>query len=163
SALKDPPVFLLEESDVRGRIAPRKPDGHKGSYGHLLVVAGSRGKTGAAAMAALAALRSGAGLVTVATRAEALAPAMAHAPELMGHELPGAGPLALGDLDSLRKACDGKSALVIGPGIPRGPDTGELLGALFEAIGIPVVVDADGLNALAGDLSPLGKARASLL
>ncbi len=161
--LKEPHVYLLEESDVRGRLPSRKPDSHKGTFGHVLVVAGSWGKTGAAALAAKGALRAGAGLVTVATRPEALVPVMAHAPEVMGVELVGEGPLGQSDLNPLLEAADGKSAVVIGPGIPRGEETSKLLQALLEELEVPCVLDADALNALAGHLEILKKAKCELL
>jgi NAD(P)H-hydrate epimerase len=163
SVLKDPQVYLLEESDVRGRLPARKPDSHKGTFGHVLVVAGSWGKTGAAALAAQAVLRAGAGLVTVATRPEALVPVMGHAPEVMGVELVNDGPLAPGDLNPLLEAAVGKQAVVFGPGIPRGEETSKLLGALLEELEIPCVIDADGLNALAGHMEILKKAKGPLL
>ncbi|MBL8953669.1 MAG: NAD(P)H-hydrate dehydratase [Myxococcaceae bacterium] len=161
--LKEPQVYLLEESDVRGRLPARKPDSHKGTFGHVLVIAGSWGKTGAAALAAKGALRAGAGLVTVATRPEALVPVMAHAPEVMGIELVGDGGLGPSDLNPLLEAADGKSAVVFGPGIPRGDETSKLLQALLEELEIPCVLDADALNALAGHLDILKKAKCDLL
>jgi NAD(P)H-hydrate epimerase len=161
--LREPAVYLLEEADVRARLPKRQPDSHKGTYGHLLIVAGSKGKTGAAALAGLAALRGGAGLVTVATRPEALGAVMRHAPELMGLELASDGPLGLADLNDLLEAADDKSAVVLGPGIPRGEETGKLLGALLEELEIPCVLDADGLNALAGHLGVLERAKGDLL
>src|SRR5581483_4577046 len=106
--LKDPQVYLLEESDVKSRLPVRKPDSHKGTFGHVLVVAGGWGKTGAAALVAKAVLRTGAGLVTVATRPEALVPVMAHAPEMMGVELVNDGPLGPSDLNPLLEAAEGK-------------------------------------------------------
>lgn len=163
SVLGDPAVFLLEEGDVKGRLHERKPDAHKGSFGHVLVVAGSWGKTGAAALSGIAALRAGAGLVTVATRPEALVPVMQHAPELMGVELLNEGPLGLGDLNALLDAADGKAAVVFGPGIARGDETGKLIAAFLEELTIPCVLDADGLNALEGQLDVLGKAKGDLL
>jgi hydroxyethylthiazole kinase-like uncharacterized protein yjeF len=161
--LPRPAMWLLEEQDARRRIPKRRADGHKGTYGHVLVVAGSWGKTGAAAMTATAALRSGAGLVTVATRPEALVPVMAHAPELMGVELISDGGLGPGDLNPLLEACDGKDALVVGPGIPRGEGTAKLLGSLLEELEIPVVLDADALNALAGQPDVLQRAKCPLV
>ncbi|HLL83031.1 MAG TPA: NAD(P)H-hydrate dehydratase [Longimicrobium sp.] len=158
-----PGVFLVEEADARSRLPRREANTHKGSFGHVLVVAGSRGKTGAAALAALAVLRSGAGLVTVATRPDALSSAQAHAPELMGVELPGEGPLGPGDLDALRAAAEGKDALVVGPGIPRGEGTAALLGALLQELHVPFVIDADGLNALVGHLELLKTAKAPVI
>ncbi|MHB8876114.1 MAG: NAD(P)H-hydrate dehydratase [Myxococcaceae bacterium] len=161
--LKGPSINLLEESDVRGRLPSRKSDSHKGSYGHVLVVAGSWGKTGAAALAGLGALRAGAGLVTVATRPEALVPVMAHAPELMGVELISDGPLGLSDLNSLLEAAEGKQAVVLGPGIARGNDTPKLLAAFLEELTIPCLIDADGLNALSANPGMLGRAKGPIL
>ncbi|MBX5480690.1 MAG: NAD(P)H-hydrate dehydratase [Myxococcaceae bacterium] len=158
-----PAIWLLDEDDARARIPKRRRDAHKGTFGHVLVVAGSWGKTGAAAMTGLGALRSGAGLVTVATRPEALVPVMAHAPELMGVELLANGPLGLGDLNPLLEAADGKSAIVIGPGIPRGEETGKLIGALLEEISIPCVLDADALNAVAARPDALRQAKCPLI
>ncbi len=163
ASLKDPATYLLEENDVKGRLAPRRPDTHKGSYGHVLVVAGSWGKTGAAALAGMAALRSGAGLVTVATRPESMIPVMAHCPELMGVELVSDGPLGVADLNTLLDAAEDKQAVIFGPGIDRGPDTAKLLGALLEELTIPCVIDADGLNAIAGNLELLKRAKGDLL
>jgi ADP-dependent NAD(P)H-hydrate dehydratase / NAD(P)H-hydrate epimerase len=150
---------LVEESDARGALPPRRADSHKGTYGHVLGVAGSRGKSGAAALLARAALRSGAGLVSVATRAEVLEGVMAHAPEIMGIPLEAPGPLGLADLEPLLAAAEGKDALIIGPGIPRGPETGPLIGELLTRVDADVVLDADALNAVASDLSVLRKAK----
>jgi len=158
-----PDVFLVEEGDARMRLPRRKADTNKGSYGHVLVVAGSRGKTGAAALAALAVLRSGAGLVTVATRPDALGAAQAFAPELMGVELPGEGPLGLADLEALLAAAQGKRAVVLGPGIPRGEETSALLGALLGRLEIPCVIDADGLNAIGDQARLLREAKCPVL
>ncbi len=161
--LREPRVSLLEENDVRERIPVRRVDANKGTFGHVLVVAGSRGKTGAAALSGLGALRGGAGLVTVATRPEALGAVLAHAPELMGVELVNDGPLGLGDLNALLEAADRKTAVVIGPGIARGPDTVKLLAAFLEALAIPCVLDADALNAIAGAPGLLERAKGGLL
>jgi NAD(P)H-hydrate epimerase len=150
---------LVEEADARRVVPPRGADTHKGTYGHVLVVAGSRGKSGAAALVAKAALRSGAGLVSVATRADVLDAVLAHAPEVMGIPLENAGPLGLADLEPLLAAAEGKDALVIGPGIPRGPETGSLIGQLIERVGAEIVLDADALNAIATDLSVLRRAK----
>jgi len=157
--ISGPELFVVEEADVRRTLPVRQPDSHKGTFGHVLVVAGSRGKTGAAALVAKAALRSGAGLATVAARADALDTIQAHSAEIMGIPLEGSGPLGLGDLDALVAAAEGKDALVIGPGIPRGPETGALLGELLSRVDVPAVLDADALNAVAADLSVLQRAK----
>ena len=145
-----PEVRLLDEAHVRGLLPPRRADTHKGTFGHCLVLAGSFGKSGAAALAAKAALVGGAGLASVATRAGAIDAVLGHAMEIMGVPLEGAGPLALADAPALLDALEGKAALLAGPGIPRGEETGALLRRLLAAASCPVVLDADALNALAG-------------
>lgn len=162
-AVTAPPVHLVEEADVRSRLPLRQVTDHKGTHGHVLIIAGSRGKTGAAALAGMAALRAGAGLVTVATRPDALEAVLQHAPELMGLELAEGGPLNTGDLERLVLAAQGKSAVVLGPGIPRGDETGALLEALFQKLAVPCVLDADGLNALAGQVGRLKAALGPVL
>jgi ADP-dependent NAD(P)H-hydrate dehydratase / NAD(P)H-hydrate epimerase len=159
----DAPVVLLEEEDVRGWLPQRRPDSHKGTYGHLLVIAGSRGKSGAAALAGLGALRSGVGLCTVATPDNALSDVLGHAPELMGLGLDDNKPLGLLHLDALLEAAEGKDALVLGPGIARGKKTHQLIAHLLERFPGPVVLDADALNALAGRLEVLRAAQGPLV
>ncbi len=146
---------LLTEAEARALVPARARDAHKGDAGRLLVVAGSPGKTGAAHLALTGALRGGAGLVTLAARAAVLPFALAGRPEAMSFSLAGDGPLGRGDLAPLLEAARDVDALAIGPGIPRGPETGELLRALLTGAGKPAVVDADGLNALASEPSLL--------
>lgn len=126
-ALTGPGAHLLEESDVRRRIPGDRP---RGTRAPTAASAGRRpaagAKFGAAALAGLAALRAGAGLVTVATRPEALAQVLQHAPELMGVELANEGPLGRGNLNSLLEAAEGKQAVIFGPGLGRGEDMGRL-------------------------------------
>ncbi len=158
-----PSTWLLEPADGPRWLPPRRSDTNKGTYGHLLVVAGSRGKSGAAALAGLAALRSGVGLCTVATPADALSDVQGHAPELMGVALPASAILGPTHLDAVLAAAEGKDALVIGPGIPRGTETHVLLGELLFRLDVPVLVDADGLNALAGHVDLLPRSRAPVV
>jgi NAD(P)H-hydrate epimerase len=103
------------------------------------------------------------GLCTVATPADALSDVQSHAPELMGVALPAAAVLGPTHLDALLAAADGKDALVIGPGIPRGPETHLLLEALLGRLDVPVLLDADALNAVAGHADLLGRSRAPLV
>ncbi len=140
---------VLTEAEARALLPPRRADAHKGDAGRVLVVAGSPGKTGAAHLALCGALRGGAGLVTLAARAEVLPLALAGRPEAMSLPLAGAGPLGRSDLESLLAAAGQVDALVLGPGIPRGPETASLLRALLDRTGLPAVLDADALNALA--------------
>jgi ADP-dependent NAD(P)H-hydrate dehydratase / NAD(P)H-hydrate epimerase len=159
----DAPVSLLEEEDARGWLPQRRADSNKGTYGHVLIVAGSRGKSGAAALAGLAALRSGVGLCTVATPEDALSDVLGHAPELMGVGLDDDKPLGPIHLEALLEAAEGKDALVLGPGIARGKKTHQLIAQLLERFPGPVVLDADGLNAVAGRLEVLRAAQGPLV
>ncbi|MCU0244571.1 MAG: NAD(P)H-hydrate dehydratase, partial [Acidobacteria bacterium] len=148
---------LVEEERLRPFFAPRRRDTHKGTYGHLLVVAGSIGKSGAAALAGKAALRMGAGLVTVATAAGALPSIARSMAELMTEPLAETpertvSAAALGRAAVLLK---GKSAVLVGPGLSTHPSTAEFVLGLLPKIKVPCVVDADGLNIVAGRLEVL--------
>jgi NAD(P)H-hydrate epimerase len=152
-----PRQFLISAEDVRGYLPPRPADMHKGRTGHLLIVAGSPGKTGAAAMTAMAALRAGAGLVTLGI-AQSLNPIMeALLLEAMTAPLPdpGAGVLGPPALDNLLALAQGKSCLAVGPGLGPAPETGEMVRELIRLSPAPLVIDADGLNHLAGHLDVL--------
>jgi NAD(P)H-hydrate epimerase len=142
---------LLTESEVRALVPRLPPDAHKGALGRVLVVAGSPGKSGAAHLAIAGALRGGAGLVTLASRPEVLPIALAGRPEAMSLALPGDGALALPDLDPLVDAALAADAVVMGPGIPRGPGTARFLRQLAGRARVPCVIDADALNALADE------------
>ncbi len=150
-AAQEPSLFLLEDRDVAEAFAPRRPGAHKGDFGHLLVVAGSVGKTGAAVLAATGALRSGAGLVTVATPAPCLPLVAGSRPELMTEPLPetGSGSLSEAGLERLLELAGARDAVVIGPGVGQDRGTRALVQAFVRACPVPIVVDADGLNALA--------------
>jgi hydroxyethylthiazole kinase-like uncharacterized protein yjeF len=136
---------LVEPSMFAELLAPRQKAGHKGTYGHVLVVAGSRGKTGAAAMAGLAALRAGAGLVTVASAESAIAEIASHAPELMTEPLreTESGSIALNA--NFEKLLHGKSVVAIGPGLGRAPHIAAMVHGLSEAFEGPMILDADAL------------------
>lgn len=134
--LDDVTLAVSESADFSALAAPRPSESNKGSYGHVLVIAGAPGKTGAASMSGIAALRAGAGLVTVAAPAEAIAGIAAHAPELMSEPLP--------------PNLDRKTVVAIGPGLGMAAQTVEMVRHLFSNAQIPMVVDADALNALAG-------------
>jgi len=133
---------------------PRRAEGHKGDYGHALIVAGSLGKTGAAVLASWAALRSGAGLVTVGTPASSLATVAAHTPEVMTYPLANteSGTIASSDLDNGRfdALLKGKQALGIGPGLSTEPETQNFVRSVVAKRGVATILDADGLNAFAG-------------
>ncbi len=128
-------------SDTFTRARHRREENtHKGNYGRVLIVAGSLGKSGAAAMAGQAALRSGAGLVTVTTPVNCLPIVAASMPELMTEPLEW----------PLENILDGKTVMAIGPGLGLDPHTrASVRSAVREAL-IPMVIDADGLNAFVG-------------
>ncbi|HEV2113737.1 MAG TPA: NAD(P)H-hydrate dehydratase [Terriglobales bacterium] len=146
-------------------IPPRAPDSNKGNYGHVLVIAGSLGKAGAAAMAGIAALRAGAGLVTVATPRSALNTVASFAPELMTEPLEetAAGTISPSALETLEHLLRGKSVLALGPGLSTHPETVDLVRALVGNCRLPLVLDADGLNAFAGMMAKLDGAKLSQL
>ena len=150
-AESEPALFLLEDRDVGEAFARRPRGAHKGDFGHVLVVAGSLGKTGAAVLAAAGALRSGAGLVTVATPEPCLPIVAASRPELMTEPLPAtaSGSLSEAGVDRLLQLAGDRDAVVIGPGLGQDPGTRALVQAFVRACPVPILVDADGLNALA--------------
>jgi len=138
-------LSLLEPSMFHPLLAPRPRSGHKGTFGHVLVVAGSRGKTGAAAMSGLGALRAGAGLVTVASAASAIAEIASHAPELMTEPLAETpmGSIALNA--GLDKLAEGKTVVAMGPGLGRHADITMLVSSAVESFPQPLLLDADAL------------------
>ncbi len=146
-----PSVSLLTKEAMRALVDPRAPDSHKGDYGRVLIAAGSRGKTGAAYLAADAAMRSGAGLVTVATPASCLPIVAALGPEYVTEpcEETTDGTLAFEALERMLETPT--DVLAIGPGLGRHPSTAALVHALVERSGVPLVLDADALNCFVGD------------
>ena len=143
-------VELLTRAAMRELIAPRTHDSHKGDYGRVLVVAGSRGKTGAAHLAGMGALRSGAGLVTVATAASCQAVIAAMAPEYMTEGLE-EGDEGL-DPDGVELILElARDVVALGPGLGQAPATREFIRRLVDRATMPLVIDADGLNAFGGD------------
>lgn len=157
---------LLDAAPLAAALPRRRADSHKGDFGHVLVVAGSRGKAGAARMTSLAALRAGCGLVTTALPAILRGRLVASAMEVMTEEMPetSSGALAYGALPRLLRLLEGKRALAIGPGLTTDPETRRLVRALVSRSRIPVVLDADGLNAFARETGlPTGARRPLLL
>jgi NAD(P)H-hydrate epimerase len=145
-----PTLDTIEPAALGLLLPPRDPSSHKGSYGHLLIVAGSVGKTGAAVMAAEAALRSGAGLVTVASAKSAVPMMAPRLPEAMWEPLPETetGAIAFEARARLGALMEGRTALALGPGLSLHEETVRLVGSLVTER-LPTIVDADGLNALA--------------
>jgi ADP-dependent NAD(P)H-hydrate dehydratase / NAD(P)H-hydrate epimerase len=159
---------LIVPNEIAPLIGPRPAEANKGSYGHVMVIGGSLGKAGAAAMAGMSALRVGAGLSTVATAKSVLATVAGFHPELMTEALQetDAGTISLraleyGYLDELTK---GKTVLAIGPGISRNPETSEFVRTVVEKYRVPIVLDADGLNAFEGMANKLnGEGRSMVI
>src|SRR5713101_8465368 len=150
---------VITAHDVARLIGPRPPASNKGSFGHVLVLGGSTGKAGAAAMAGMAALRAGAGLSTVATAKSVMATVAGFHPELMTEPLDetDAGSISIralqqGRVDSLAER---KTVLAVGPGISRHPETAEFVRGVVKKYKLPIVLDADGLNAFEGRAAEL--------
>ena len=154
-------VELLDPADVVWFLPRRADDSHKGSHGHLLVMAGSRGKTGAAVLGCRAAMRVGTGLVTLAAPRglnEILAGALVESmTEPLGQPGEDQWP-ALGAAD-WHDLAERKSAVLFGPGVGVHDAAQTTLDTLLEHCGMPWLIDADGLNNLAADVSRLREAR----
>lgn len=144
-------IELLEADRVRNLLPVRPAAGHKGTFGHLLVVAGSLGMTGAALLCGRAALKSGVGLVTLAAPQELHIIYAASLPEAMTLPLLKSTTPWFGSdsFEEIAAAVLGKQAVVLGPGIGTRPVTAELVIRLYKELKVPMVVDADALNILA--------------
>jgi NAD(P)H-hydrate epimerase len=138
--LEDSQLELITPQGIASIFAPRDRDSNKGRYGHVLVIAGSHGKSGAAAMAGTAALRAGAGLVTVACPESVLAAVATYSPELMTEAL----------TDRIYEMAAKLTLTAIGPGIGTADETREMVRTLYATLEKPMVVDADALNCLVG-------------
>lgn len=154
---KDITLSLIDQASITSLFKPRSFTSHKGSFGHLLVIAGSPGKTGAAALCANAAMRSGTGLVTlgVAKGLEKRIEPMVVEP--MTHALPEKQKRILTDhcTGEVVELSKDKQALAIGPGIGTKQETAKLVYNLIKNIDLPLIIDADGLNCLAENIDVL--------
>jgi hydroxyethylthiazole kinase-like uncharacterized protein yjeF len=150
-ALEGPHLELLTRERMREIIPARAADSHKGDFGRVLIVAGSIGRTGAAHLAAIGALRSGAGLVTVATPRSCVPILASMGAEYMTEPLDEtpAGAIDFASLDHLFEL--NADVIAVGPGIGQDPGTVALVHGLLERAGVPLVMDADALNAFSGD------------
>ncbi len=160
-AIKDvlevsPQTALLTRPEIGARIRGRQPEAHKGDFGHLLVLAGARGKSGAALLAASSALRAGTGLVTLAGPKGLIPIFSSVLIEAMTTPLPEVahGSLKLNE-EALLRALEGKSAVAFGPGIGVSAQTKRMTRWLLKNSTVPILVDADGLNCIAVDVSML--------
>ena len=151
---------LIGHAFVRRALPKRREDGHKGDFGKLLIVGGAVGYTGAPYLAALAAVRSGCGLVSLGVPEHIWAVEAAKCASAMPFPLPDAGGMltldALAPIGEKMEACD---VLALGPGLGRSAGTRALVSALLRRTAQPVVLDADGLNALAEDMDALDARR----
>lgn len=160
-------VRWIEPEEFRTLPLVRQPDSHKGRFGHVLVIAGSLGKSGAAILASRGALRTGAGLVTTATPDLVLPIVASGQPELMTEPLaatkPGTISAANLQASRLRAVMQGKTLLAIGPGIGTHRETQRFVTTLVRQTDLPIILDADGLNAFAGRERDLSKRKTPYL
>jgi NAD(P)H-hydrate epimerase len=153
-----PDLHWADASSVSRLLPSRHPEAHKGRFGHVLILAGSRGKSGAAVLMARACLRSGAGLVTVAAPPSAQPLIAAGVPEAMTESLPETadGALAQKALKRVRRLLEDRDVLAAGPGLGTGRETAEVVGALASDGTRPMILDADALNIIAAGDGRLG-------
>jgi ADP-dependent NAD(P)H-hydrate dehydratase / NAD(P)H-hydrate epimerase len=149
--VEGPYIEILTRERMRDLVPARAADSHKGDFGRVLIVAGSLGRTGAAHLAAMGALRSGAGLVTIATPRSSVPIIAAMAPEYMTEPLDETTSGTV-DYSALERVLDLKADVIaVGPGLGQSPGTAAFVQGLLERAGVPLVLDADALNAFAGD------------
>jgi len=159
-------VNLPQREDIISLLPERPGYSHKGTYGHVLLIAGSKGKTGAALMAAKACLRTGAGLVTIGVPESLVSSFQSRVTEEMILPLAdkGNGTLSFKSADAiiafLKKQAN---VLAIGPGLSADSEISELIYRLVINSNIPIVIDADGLNALSGKTGILKKSKAPII
>lgn len=151
--------------DIKLNFSQREKNANKGDFGHVLSVCGSRSMPGAAVISAKAAIRSGAGLLTCAFPKSAYLAFTAHMVEPLFQPLAEAddGHLCLDAQPAILKEMEGANSILIGCGLGRAPETGELVRNLLRAAKSPVVLDADGINAIPGNIDVLGECKASLV
>lgn len=154
---------LIEPAHFTPFLRFERQDMHKGDRGHLLILSGSTGKTGAASLTALGALRAGAGLVTVGIPAS-LNPILENKlTEAMTFPLPETadGSLSLKAENEIIRLMEGKTAVALGPGLSTHEETTTLVKRIVDQCSLPIVIDADGLNALSGETGLLGNRKAN--
>ncbi|MDD2366257.1 MAG: NAD(P)H-hydrate dehydratase [Desulfuromonadaceae bacterium] len=156
---------FLNADTMRQKLHRRDRLAHKGDFGHILLIAGSVGKTGAAALSANSAVRAGSGLVTLAVPESLNSILEVKTTEAMTMPLPdsGSGHLTNSAFPAIEKLIVGKDAVAIGPGLDRRPGTYALVQNIVETFDMPMVIDADGLNALAEDITVLKRKKTANL
>ena len=160
--IEDLSTTRLEQQQVASMLEPLPMAAHKGICGHLLVVGGSRGMSGAPALASLSALRAGVGLVTLAAPEGVVQVSCAHVPEALSLPLAAGVQLSL-TIDAAQEVvdrCANYDAIALGPGLGAEPVAREVARQIAMAVEVPLVLDADGLNAFAGALESLRSRRA---
>jgi NAD(P)H-hydrate epimerase len=154
----------MQEVSTLPALAPRPPDSNKGTFGRVLVVAGSRSMSGAAVLAGSAALRGGAGLVRVAVPASLLPIVAVGNPCYITVPLPDEdGQIAADAVEGLIRLSGETTVVALGPGLGQGPSLTYLVSAVVTRTTVPLVLDADGLNVLAGHADRLGKRSGPLI
>lgn len=158
-------IEVITPRDFAMALRPREADSHKGDFGHVLVIAGSAGKSGAAAMAGVAALRAGAGLVTVAAPKSVQPLVAGYAPELMTEGLEEAeeGTISRRALGRVNELLKGKAVVALGPGLTTNGETVEFVRQFVQQCSLPLVLDADGLNVFAGSPDKLSSNKSLVL
>lgn len=155
AGLEGPYLEVLTREAMRDLVQPRAPESHKGDYGRVLVVGGSLGKTGAVHLAAMGALRSGAGLVTVAAPRQLVPIVAALGAEYMTEPLDADDDLGPAATALDRVLCSKTDVIAVGPGLGTGEASRRFVHALVERSGVPLVIDADALSVFAGDVRGL--------
>ena len=152
---------LLDVDRASKTLRPRHPQGHKGTFGHMMVIAGSRGKSGAGVLSAFGALRVGAGLVTVACPAGVQPVIAGMLIEAMTEGLPenSSGEVAFEALDVIKPMLANKKAAVIGPGLGLCREARDLMRDVIKTVPVPMVVDADAITAIGLDHACLADAK----
>jgi NAD(P)H-hydrate epimerase len=151
--LASAPFALPEDADILENLPARPREAHKGIFGNLLIIAGSRGMSGAARLMSLAALRCGVGLVKVATPESIRAEVATFRPEVMTIGLPetASGAIAASALETLQPYLEWANCIAIGPGMGTDAETAQFLAGLFAAASLPMVIDADALNIISAN------------
>lgn len=156
---------LQTGTQIQSMLTPRQPDAHKGHTGHALIVAGATGKTGAAAMTSTAAMRAGAGLVSLGIPQSLNVILESQLPEAMTIPLPdqGTGLLLEEAFDEIVGAAQSKQAMALGPGLGTASHTRNLVHRIIKEIELPLVIDADGLNNIVGHTNRLKARKAATI
>lgn len=160
-----PSQHLLTMEYVQGHFKRRPQDAHKGTTGHLLILSGSPGKTGASILTAMAAMRSGAGLVTLGIPSGLNPILESQIIEAMTYPLPEDenGRFAESAFDRIKEILDGKKCVALGPGLDVTRETQNLVGKIIRECPVPLVIDADGLNCIEGNASVLHEKKAPVI